>query len=106
MSQYKPPVNIYRSWFVPRGFRGWVPRKRTIIFSRSADVTVRLLAHELRHVIQAENAPWPAAYVAQWAASGFSYWNMPFEYEARRAEGEAFYRDWASTILASRGGRL
>ena len=106
MPQYKPPVSIARSWFVPRGFAGWVPRKRTIRFSRSANVTARLLAHELCHVMQAEQAPWPGAYVAQWIASGFSYTNMPFEVEARKAETEPFYRDWASVILASRGGRI
>ena len=76
-----------------------VPFKRTIWVRPSVDLTARLLAHELRHVIQAERAIWPLAYVIQWARTGFSYHRMSYEREARAAETDARYLAWAEDLI-------
>jgi len=93
------PVSLKRSALVPNGFAAWVPLKRTVLIAHGAVVTPRLIAHECAHVLQAEKTIWPLAYVLQWAASGFSYSRMPFEVEARKAETEPFYLDWARDLL-------
>lgn len=94
------PVRIVRR--APLG-GGWVaaqvPRKRTIWVRPGADLTPRLLAHELRHVVQAEHALWPLAYLVQWARAGFSYHRMPYEIEARAAENDVRYLDWAAELI-------
>ena len=95
------PVSIKRvRWLALPWVRAMVPRKRVILVRRDVALTERLLAHELAHVIQAERHPWPLAYFAQWVASGFSYTNMPFEVEARKAEREPWYLAWANDILS------
>ena len=95
------PVRIKRVPFlIPTWAAAMVPTKRTILVRTGVTLTQRLLAHELAHVAQAEKHPWPLAYFAQWAASGFSYFNMPFEVEARRASREPWYLAWASDILS------
>jgi hypothetical protein len=96
------PVRITRG-LVPPGAAAWVPARRTIIIAPGAVVTERLLAHELAHVKQAETRPWPLAYALQWAVTGMSYTRMPFEVEARAAEGHAFYRAWARDLLTQGG---
>ena len=93
------PVNMRRSSLVPAGFAAWVPFKRTVLIGRDVEATERLMAHELKHVHQAETAIWPLAYVIQWAATGFSYHRMRYEVEARAAESEPFYRAWARDLL-------
>ena len=93
------PVTITRSPLVPNGVRAWVPLRRTIVVAPGTDLTEHLLAHELKHVEQAELHPWPAAYVWQWVRTGFNYTRMPFEVAARHAEGEPFYRAWARDLL-------
>jgi hypothetical protein len=96
------PVQIARVPFlVPSWAAAQVPRKRTIWVRKDVSLSERLLAHELCHVAQAERHPWPTAYFAQWALTGFSYRDMPFEVEARAAENEPFYRAWARELLAS-----
>jgi hypothetical protein len=95
-------VKIVRVPFiVPAWARAQVPRRGVIWVRRDVALSERLLAHELRHVMQAESHPWPWAYFAQWALTGFSYRDMPFEVEARAAENEPFYRQWARDLLAS-----
>jgi hypothetical protein len=93
------PVDLKHSRWVPPGFAAWVPEPRTIRVEVGRPLTERLLAHELCHVTQADEVPWPFAYVAQWVLTGFSYRNMPFEVEARRAENEPFYRAWARDLI-------
>jgi hypothetical protein len=93
------PVTIRHSALVPPGAAAWVPLPRLILFARAQPITERLLAHELRHVRQAEEHPWPLAYLTQWALTGFSYRRMPFEVEARKAEDEPFYRAWARDLI-------
>ena len=94
------PVSLRRSVWVPDGFAAWVPCKRTILVRVGHPVTPRLIAHELAHVLQAERHAWPWAYVRQWAATGFSYTNMPFEVEARAAERDETMLAWARDVLA------
>lgn len=97
------PVLIKRkSFLIPFWAAAQVPAKRTIWVKRGVTLTPTLLAHELAHVIQAEQYPWPLAYFMQWASSGFKYHSMPFEVEARRAEKDPWYRSWASDIIAAR----
>jgi hypothetical protein len=92
-------VSIKRSALVPAGYAAWVPRKRRILIARGATLTERLLAHELKHVTQAERHPWPWAYLTQWARTGFSYTNMPFEIDARAAERDPQYLAWARDLM-------
>jgi hypothetical protein len=97
------PVLIQRKRFlIPMWAAAQVPWKRTIWVRKNVPLTPTLLAHELAHVQQAERHPWPLAYFAQWASTGFKYHSMPFEVEARRAEKDPWYRAWASDIIAAR----
>jgi hypothetical protein len=93
------PVTIRRSHLVPPGFAGWVPLKRTVLIARGQPLTERLLAHELCHVRQAEEAIWPLAYLIQWAHSGFSYSRMAYEVEARAAERCPWHLTWARDLM-------
>jgi hypothetical protein len=94
------PVSIRRCWlFVPKGFGAWVPVRRTIIFRTGEPITERGLAHELCHVLQAEDRPWPIAYVLQWVQYGFKHRNMPFEIAAHKAEVDPWFRAWARDLL-------
>jgi hypothetical protein len=96
------PVTVARSRFIGHGIAGWVPLPRTVIFNPTVHVSVRLLAHELCHVMQAEHfKPWPLRYVMQWAATRFDYYKMPFEREARAAEQDSDYRIWAHDLIAA-----
>jgi len=89
-----PHVPLGGSWVTAQ-----VPFKRTIWVRPGVQVTRRLIAHELRHVIQAEANPWPFAYFWQWLTTGRNYWTMPFEQEARRAETDPFYLEWADEVI-------
>jgi hypothetical protein len=94
-------VSIKRkSFLIPFWATAQVPWKRTIWVRTGVKLTPTLLAHELAHITQAERRPWPLAYFMQWVTSGFSYFNMPFEVEARRAEVDPWYRAWARDILS------
>ena len=94
------PVRIKRVPFlIPTWAAAMVPTKRTILVRTGVTLNQRLLAHELAHVIQAEQYPWPLAYFVQWATTGFDYHSMPFEAEARRAETDPFYLSWARDLL-------
>ena len=93
------PVTIKRSRLVPPGAATWVPVPRLILVRPGEPITERLLAHELGHVVQAEEFVWPLAYVLQWARTGFSYSRMPFEVEARKAETDPWYRAWAHDLM-------
>lgn len=93
------PVTVRVGWVPPRA-TAWVPCPRTIVVQRLEDLHERLVAHELKHVLQAEeHRPWPLAYVWQWIRCGFSYVRMPFEVEARAAEHSPFERAWARDVL-------
>ena len=93
------PVTIKRSSVVPDGFAAWVPVKRTILIAPHTLATPRLIAHELAHVLQAESAVWPLAYVLQWIANGFKYESMPYEVQARKAEVSPVMLEWARDVL-------
>lgn len=101
----RPPVTVTRSRAVPPGAAAWVPWPRRILWRPTTRPYVGLMAHELQHVLQAERygAAWPLVYAAQWARVGFRYRAMPFEIEARRAEGDAEMRLWASDVLKEAG---
>lgn len=94
------PVRIL--YFPPLG-GNWVaaqvPFKRTIWVRPGTPLTKPLIAHELCHVMQAEKHPWPWAYFWQWLTTGRSYWDMPFEVEARAAEKDPFYLEWAEEVI-------
>jgi hypothetical protein len=99
------PVSIKRvRWLGLPWVRAMVPLKRRILVRRDVVLTERLLAHELKHVQQAERHPWPLAYVTQWVLTGFKYRRMPFERQARAAEDAPFYRLWARDLLRELGG--
>jgi len=95
------PVTIKRSRmrFMPQRFVAWVPRQRVIVVRTGARADRYLLAHELRHVMQAEGRPWPLVYIAQWVRHAFRYDRMPFERQARRAESDPAYLAWADDLL-------
>ena len=96
------PVNLVRS--VPIGgdwVAAQVPFKRTIWVRPGVPLTRRLVAHELRHVMQAERHAWPIAYFWQWFTTGRNYHTMPFEVEARAAERDPQYLKWADEVIAS-----
>jgi len=95
------PVTIKRRpmRFHPKRFVSWVPRQRTVVVRHGETLTRALLAHELRHVIQAEKHSWPLAYLAQWVLTGFSYRDMPFEREARAAQTDPAYLAWADDLM-------
>lgn len=96
----KPPVNLVLS--KPLGgswIAAQVPFKRTIWVRPGTHLTAPLIAHELRHVVQAEQHSWPLAYFWQWLTTGRDYWKMPFENEARVAESDPFYLQWAEEVI-------
>lgn len=95
-------IPVHLTYSTPLG-GAWVaaqvPFKRTIWVRPGTPLTTRLIAHELRHVIQAETRPWPLAYFWQWLTTGRNYHTMPFEREARAAETDPFYLDWAKEVI-------
>lgn len=95
------PVRVWRSWCVPPGFAAWVPLPRLILVAHSELLHPEQLAHELRHVIQAERYGvwWPFAYLAQWLAAGRRYDAMPFELEADAAMNDPWYLAWGSAVM-------
>ena len=97
------PVKVVKRGLTP-GAAAWVPLPRLIVFAKPDFARDEaLMAHELQHVLQAEahGWRWPLAYVAQWARSGFSYTNMPFEVEARAAAVDAVMLAWARDVQAT-----
>jgi hypothetical protein len=86
-------------WLLP----GWAQAQvwgRYILIRRGVPLTLNLLAHELAHVQQ-----WQRLGVARFIwhyAKGLvrhGYWRHPLEEEARAAEHQPSYRDWAGEIL-------
>jgi hypothetical protein len=103
----RPPVSV-RVGLVPPGAAAWVPLPRTIILGTGITPNVRLMAHELQHVLQAERygTAWGAVYLAQWTrtvllirSTSQAYQQMPFEVEARAAELDPGMLAWARTVL-------
>ena len=95
------PVNIRRTIFIPPGFAAWVPFRGTLLVRRGVTLTPAFLAHELAHILQAEDHSWPAAYIAQWVSNRFVYTTMPFEVAARAASTDHWYLAWARDLLAA-----
>jgi hypothetical protein len=87
--------------FVIKGYAGWVPLPRTIIHARNYKPNLRFVAHELMHVHQWHKYGWafPLVYAYHWVIAGFSYWNNALEVEARAAENDEHYIEWARVIL-------
>lgn len=99
----KVPVRVVKKGLVPPPAAAWVPLPRLIVFAAPKFTqNVELMAHELMHVLQAEEYGWrwPLVYVAQWVRSGFSYTNMPFEVEARDAQKNFDMLEWAREVIA------
>lgn len=101
------PVKIVRVLtMVPAGVASMVPAKGVIWVRQGHPLSVRMLAHELCHILQAERTQnWALAYVAQWLQSGMDYDRMPYEIEARKAEKEPFFRAWAQDLIAEQARR-
>ena len=88
--------------FVWPGAIAWVPNSHTILV-RNQDyaLNTRLIAHELKHIKQARQLGilYIPIYILQWITAGFSYHNHPMEIEARNAENEHYYIQWAKEII-------
>jgi hypothetical protein len=102
-----------RLWWVPLliGFADTIGQAwpRTVLVKQSADKKwhVAIVAHELRHVIQWEEMGFfgfALEYLRQWRKYG--YHAMELEAEARAAEADPLYLEWARALLASPTGRL
>ena len=94
-----------RQGFVTPGYAAWVPFRRTIIYNKNVDVTRRLIAHELVHVVQHERygLMFYPRYFWGWVRAGFDYFYIPMEMEARKGEKESFYLSWAEELMRKHG---
>lgn len=96
------PVTIER---VQKLWPPWVAARvsnRTIYVREDVHLTKRLLAHELRHIVQRDELGWAFlfAYLIAHARAGFSYQNNSMEIQARKAETDPVYLSWAEDLLA------
>jgi hypothetical protein len=97
------PVKIFWvPWLIPTWARAqtwW----NVVLVRRGVQLTKRLLAHELAHVLQ-WRAFGPLGFVCRYArhlvAQG--YQQNPLEIIARLAEQDDFYLAWAEEVLAAR----
>ena len=100
----KVPVKLTKGFVFP-GYAAWVPFRRRIIYSKKYQPTRRLVAHELVHVVQHEKygLMFYPRYFLGWIFSGFNYWNIPMEKEARSGEQDHFYISWAEEVMRKSG---
>jgi hypothetical protein len=91
--------------------RGWRRYKAMLRPEASADLVlrgIRLVGHELTHTLQARRSGLPVflvCYLDQWARTGFNYWRIPFEREARANERmiEGLLRDRPGLLASLQG---
>lgn len=89
----------------PEGTLERVSKRRTIYWSKAfslgPDVHRRYLAHALAHVIQRERLAWRYVFVYAyfWVLAGFSYDRHRMEAEARAAETDPWYLEWAADLI-------
>ena len=98
------PVTIER---VQKLWPPWVAARvsnRTIYVREDVHLTNRLLAHELRHIVQRDELGWGFlfAYVIAHVRAGFSYRRNSMEVQARAAEVDPVYLSWAEDVLAGK----
>lgn len=103
-NSFKVPVKLVSGFVFPR-YAAWVPFRRLIVYSRNVTPTRRLVAHELVHVLQHERfgVSFYFRYFWGWVSSGFSYWDIPMEIEARKGEMDSFYLLWAEELMRKNG---
>jgi hypothetical protein len=88
--------------FVWPGAIAWVPNSKTIlVINEDQAKNTRLIAHELKHITQAKRLGilFIPTYILKWITAGFSYKNHPMEIEARAAERDPHYIEWAKQVI-------
>lgn len=68
--------------------------------------SVRLVAHELAHIVQWNRIGWDFPIVYAHQVITFGYWDAPLEIEARAAAVDAWYLAWAWDVIDALEGRL
>ena len=76
---------------------------RRVFVRKGVRLSERLLAHELCHVVQWEREGLAFAGRYLFSVLRHGYHNSPYEIEARQAESEPFYRQWACDVLIENG---
>jgi len=102
----KAPLVPVRICFVPWLIPTWARAQtwgQVILVRRGVELSLRLLAHELAHVLQWRSLGvlgfmW--RYARHFVRHGYE--NNPLEIAARLAEEDEFYLGWAQEILKSR----
>ena len=90
---------IYVPWLIPH----WASAQtwwNVILVKRGGELTKRLLAHELAHVLQWRTLgvfPFMFHYACHLIRHGYDA--HPLEIEARAAETKNYYLEWAEEIL-------
>lgn len=98
------PWIITVPFLVPRwaAAQTWGP----VILVERGQLSTPLLAHELRHYVQARwcfFVFWPFAYLTAWALAGFNYRDNFFERDARAHATNPNYLAWAQRLIAQKG---
>lgn len=91
-------------WLIPTWAQAQVWR-HCILLRRGVTLTERLLAHELVHVSQWLSLgifPFICQYVK--GLLRYGYTRHPLELEARAAEQDEAYREWARHVLGQKAG--
>jgi hypothetical protein len=88
--------------FVWPGAVAWVPHANLILVKNAKLAkNIRLIAHEICHCSQAKQLGplFIPIYILRWVFAGFSYYNHPMEIEARAAELDPKYIEWAKETI-------
>lgn len=97
----KPPVKIIKKkTLIPNWAAAQVLMPRKIFVKPEHARNARLIAHELRHVIQWEEHGilFGIKYLLSMIPDGYS--ESKYEQEARAAEKDSFYLDWARELIS------
>jgi hypothetical protein len=97
---HRVPVRvIVKNKLTPNWAVAQVLIPRTIWIKPAYKNNARILAHELAHVIQWELYGLKFAVMYLWDVARNGYVNSRFEVEARAAENDEFYVDWARELI-------
>lgn len=96
------PVEILIGW-VPGTSDAWTAGRDTIVFTSESKIKRKLLAHELCHIVQWNTVvDFPLRYASQ--VSRYGYDDAPFEIEAKEAEEDPWFLQWADYLIEQRKG--